>query len=46
MDVQQAIANAIRDRKHEAVRLRAHAEALWQKAREQFAQQLLKADLS
>jgi type I restriction enzyme S subunit len=46
MDVQQAIANAIRDRKHEAARLRAHAEALWQKAREQFAQQLLKADLS
>lgn len=46
MDMQQAIANETRDRKHEAARLRAHAEALWQKARERFAQQLLKADVS
>lgn len=45
-DVQKAIANTIRDRKHEAIHLRAHAEALWQKAREHFLQQLLKDDVS
>ncbi|RYE41450.1 MAG: restriction endonuclease subunit S [Hyphomicrobiales bacterium] len=46
IEVQQAIASATRDRKREAARLRAHAEALWKEARERFARELLKVDLS
>ncbi|WP_280812710.1 hypothetical protein [Variovorax sp. TBS-050B] len=43
---QQRIVDETLIRQVEATRLRAHAEALWQKGRARFAQQLLKADVS